>query len=84
MCERCKNPNITEVETYTIRKGHSQRKIVLCEACAEITRAAHSLTGGKAPEAKPSEPGPEVREESASPDDDQAVVNDKPARKRRY
>lgn len=63
MCERCQNPDITKVNTYTVTKPDGKsHKAVLCDACADLTRAVFKVTGGKAPEAQPSAPEPEITE----------------------
>lgn len=82
MCDRCKNPDVTNVNEYTITKGSTTRKTTLCDNCAELTRATYKLSGGgKATEAKPSAPEPEADDSKA-----QAAVQHteplRPARRR--
>ena len=61
-CERCHDPGAITHE-YNLQKPNSLRRVNLCDACAQITRdGPYKLTGGKAPEAKPSEPDTEVKE----------------------
>jgi len=69
MCERCKDPDKTDVRTYTIHKGNASRATTLCGECATVTRAAgFKLSGGKATEVEtPRAPEPE---EAAAEGDD--------------
>lgn len=72
MCERCKNPNKTTIQKYTIHKGDATRKVALCDECADTTRAVYKLTGGKATEAK--EPSALAPAEDETPEEVQPTV----------
>ena len=62
-CERCLDGNKT-AHKFTITKGDAApANRVLCDDCAQAIKdnTNYKLTGGKAPEAKPSEPVTEVK-----------------------
>ena len=85
MCERCKEPNNTDVRTYTIHKGNASRATDLCGECATITRAAgFKLIGGRAPEVEtpraPESPEEAAAEERTSEPEPESTQDEPPAR----
>ena len=66
LCDLCRSPEKADVTDYKTNAAYPHGKVTLCDECAEKFRNdGYKLTGGKAPEAKPSEPGPEAAKESA-------------------
>jgi hypothetical protein len=66
MCDRCRDPDKTDLHEYTVHKGDSKRKTVLCDDCARTYIDADiKLTGGKR-EAEP-EASTEDSETKAEP-----------------
>ena len=84
MCERCKDPDKTDITTYKIHKGNASRATTLCGGCATITRAAgFKLIGGRAPEVEtPRAPEPEeaAAEERTSEPEPESTQDEPPAR----
>lgn len=91
-CERCRNPDITEVTTYTVTKADgTKRRATLCDSCRDSTAKVHKVSGGKTSEAEPSTSNFEPQSEpDANPTKSLAVgategggVKPNPAKKRR-
>ena len=84
MCERCKDPDKTDITTYKIHKGNASRATTLCDECAKITRnAGFKLIGGRAPEVEtPRAPEPEeaAAEERTSEPEPESTQDEPPAR----
>jgi len=78
MCDRCRDPNKVDLSEYTLIKADgSKRKTTLCDDCAEATRSAHVLTGGKTAEAEPS-PSESAEEDATEPETPDEAGSDEP------